>query len=524
MIIRSLYNAKILEDQFRRKSILYAFCGDKNMDTVFDVAIIGGGINGCGTAADAALRGLSVILLEKDDLASKTSSSSSKLIHGGLRYLEYYDFALVKKALNERQLLLDLAPHLVHPLPFVLPYQKSMRPTWLLRTGLFFYDNLSRKNKLPRSKLIKRTQQLPYFLPLKNNYTKGFLFYDCTTDDSRLTIANALQAKEHGATILTGTELIHAKVFENLWHLTVKTKADQQHLIKAKSVVNATGPWVEPINALLTIPSNFKMTLVKGSHLVVHKLYEGNHAYLLQNDDNRIIFIVPYHGHTMIGTTDVAFAGSLDEVNISSEEINYLCRLVNTYLCCQLERKNIITTWSGVRPLIAAEGEELKAISRDYSYSYTNTPAPAVTIYGGKITTYRQSSLEIVNQLQTMFPHLRKSPSEFTPLPGSTLNNWSYTDYLQHAHEKYFWLDESLKERYLAIYGTRTELLLAGCNKMSDLGQDFSSGLYQVEVDYLLREEWAKTCDDILWRRTKLGLNFDPNKKQILTAYLLGSI
>ena len=236
------------------------------MDQVFDVAVIGGGINGCGAAADAAIRGLSVILIEKDDLASKTSSSSSKLIHGGLRYLEYYDFALVKKALDERQLLLKLAPHLVYPLPFVLPYQQHMRPRWLLRTGLFFYDNLSRKNKLPRSRFIRRKTQSPYFSPLATQFNKGFLFYDCATDDARLTISNALQAKEYGASIHTKTELVGAEVFDNCWQLHVKTNSGEANTIKAKSVINAAGPWAETLNELLHIPNQYKLSLVKGSH------------------------------------------------------------------------------------------------------------------------------------------------------------------------------------------------------------------------------------------------------------------
>ncbi|ARG97410.1 glycerol-3-phosphate dehydrogenase [Legionella micdadei] len=490
------------------------------MDQVFDVAIIGGGINGCGAAADAALRGLSVVLLEKDDLASKTSSSSSKLIHGGLRYLEYYDFALVKKALNERQLLLSLAPHLVTPLSFVLPYQRNMRPTWLLRTGLFFYDNLSRKNELPHAKLIRRITQAAYFSPLIDSYNKGFLFYDCATDDARLTIANALQAKDEGALILRDTQLKEARVSNKLWHLAIQPKKSQQQVIKAKSVINAAGPWVESINEILHIPNQLKMSLVKGSHIVVHKLYEGNHAYLLQNDDQRIVFIVPYHGYTMIGTTDVAFNGSLDDVTISSEEIDYLCKIVNSYFNCHLVKNDIINTWSGVRPLIASDSEKLSSLSRDYICGYTEFPAPVVTIYGGKITTYRQASLDAVNQLHSVFPNLNDSKSAFKPLPGSTLNNWSYKEYVHHAREKYFWLDESLKERYLASYGTRTELLLEGCSKMSDLGQDFNHGLYQIEVDFLCREEWAKNCDDILWRRTKLGLDFNSEEKQLLAEYL----
>ncbi|KTD30689.1 glycerol-3-phosphate dehydrogenase [Legionella maceachernii] len=490
------------------------------MDQVFDVAIIGGGINGCGAAADAALRGLSVVLIEKDDLASKTSSSSSKLIHGGLRYLEYYDFALVKKALNERQLLLSLAPHLVQPLSFVLPYQRNMRPAWLLRTGLFFYDNLSRKNELPRSKLIRRRPQSTYFSPLTDAYTKGFLFYDCATDDARLTLANALQAKEQGAVILRDSELMEARVSNHLWHLAIQPKRAQAHVLKAKSIINAAGPWVESINNTLRISSQFKMSLVKGSHIVVHRLYEGNHAYLLQNDDHRIIFIVPYHGYSMIGTTDVALNGSLDEVTISSEEIDYLCKIVNLYFNRHLDKNDIVNTWSGVRPLIASDSNKLSALSRDYICGYTESPAPAVTIYGGKITTYRQSALDAVNQLHATFPQLKDSQSAFKPLPGSTIHNWPYKEYVHHAREKYFWLDELLKERYLASYGTRTELLLDGCNNMSDLGQDFGHGLYQIEVDYLCREEWAKSCDDILWRRTKLGLDFNLKDKQILAHYL----
>lgn len=491
------------------------------MNQIYDLAVIGGGINGCGAAADAALRGLSVILMEKDDLASKTSSSSSKLIHGGLRYLENYDFALVKKALDERQLLLNLAPHLVRPLPLVLPYKRQMRPTWVLRTGFFLYDNLSRKNELPKSKLIRRLSQSIYFSPLSRQYEKGFLFYDCKTDDSRLTIANALQAKESHATILTNTELTAAEVKDNLWHLKIQTQSGEQQFIKAKSIINASGPWVETVNKLLNIPTKYKMSLVKGSHIVVDKLYEGDHAYLLQNYDQRIVFIVPYQGKTMVGTTDVAFSGSLDEVHISNDEIDYLCELVSSYFTRPLLKENIIYSWSGVRPLIAVKDEKLSSISRDYIVHYSKAPAAAVTIYGGKITTYRQSSMEAVNKLSSLFPNLKKSQSEFKPLPGAVFNDWSYEEYLHHAREKYFWLDEVIRERYLANYGTRTEILLRNCLKMTDLGFDFGFGLFQVEVDYLQREEWAKTSDDILWRRTKLGLNFPAENRRNLEEYLL---
>jgi len=490
------------------------------MKQLFDVAVIGGGINGCGIAADAAMRGLSVILIEKDDLASKTSSSSSKLIHGGLRYLEYYDFSLVKKALDERQTLLDLAPHLVHPLLFVLPYQQALRPTWLLRMGLFLYDNLSRKNKLPKSKVIRRTAKSRYFLPLLSHFDKGFLFYDCSTDDARLTIANALQAKKHGAKICPQTTLVSAEILENSWYLTVKNQDGLSDIIKARTVINATGPWVEKINECLTIESHYHVSLVKGSHVVVPRLYEGNHAYLLQNEDKRIVFIVPYHGYTMIGTTDVVFTGNLEDVAINPDEIDYLFKLTQDYFSHRLTKGNIINSWSGVRPLLSTLTDSPQALSRDYTYEFVTTPAPAVCIYGGKITTYRQLARDAVNALQPVFPLLPASTTYKEILPGGDWNGISVPEYLEYAREHYHWLDADVLERLLQTYATRTEYILQDCNKMTDLGENFGHGLYQREIDYLCAEEWATSCDDILWRRTKLGLSFSAVEKQRLVGYL----
>lgn len=494
------------------------------MEQVFDIAIIGGGINGCGIAADAALRGLKVLLLEKGDIASQTSSSSSKLIHGGLRYLEQYDFSLVKKALDERHILLSIAPHLVHPLPFVLPYDQTMRPVWLLRTGLFLYDHLSRHNKLPRSRFIRRSHHRNYFLPLTDQYKKGFLFYDCTTDDVRLTLANALQAQQHGATILTRCELLEGHVENQLWQLNAKLANQSPITFKAKALINAAGPWVSEINQRLKLQDHYAISLVKGSHLVVHRLYEGEHAYLLQNKDNRIVFVVPYHGYTMIGTTDVSFQRSeLDNIAITPQEIDYLLILINHYLQHPLKSNDIITTWSGVRPLLASKDEKPQALSRDYAYHYSAIPAPVVCIYGGKITTYRQLSLEAVNLLQTVFPQLPKSSTKQQVLPGGCINDLSYQRYVDQAQEHYFWLTDSVKQRLLQTYGTRMELILANCHTMEDLGQHFGQGLYQVEVDYLVNQEWAETSEDILWRRTKLGLAFTSHEKQTLTDYLNGS-
>jgi len=490
------------------------------MDHVFDVAIIGGGINGCGCAADAAQRGLSVILCEKDDIASKTSSSSTKLIHGGLRYLEHYDFRLVKQALEERQILLQIAPHLVHPLPIVLPYQNTMRPIWLLRMGLFLYDHLSRKNKLPNSQLIRRNTQPFYFTPLDPHLNKGFLFYDGATDDARLTLANAIQAKEQGATIMPQTELIKAEVIENQWLLTMQSKSSELFQIKAKSIVNAAGPWMATVNQLLNIPLEHNMSLVKGSHMVVHKLYEGEHAYLLQHDDGRVVFVIPYHHYTLIGTTDVAFTGVAEDVGIDESEIHYLCSLVGQYFNKKITETDIIRTWSGIRPLLAMRGKDPMELSRDYVYHYTSQPAPAITIYSGKMTTYRQLAREVTDQLRGVFPELRHSNTDITPLPGATLDAMSYKEYQHEAHRKYYWLDEDILTRYLHSYGTRTELILSECQKMEDLGICFTQTLYQVEVDYLVREEWAQSCEDILWRRTKLGLNCDSEHQKKLANYL----
>jgi glycerol-3-phosphate dehydrogenase len=490
------------------------------MEQVFDVAIIGGGINGCGCAADAALRGLSVILFEQDDLASKTSSSSTKLIHGGLRYLEHYEFGLVKKALEERQTLLNLAPYLVHPQSFILPHQKHMRPSWFLRLGLFFYDHLSKKNRLPNCKSIHRTIKNNYFTPLLDSLNRGFLFYDASTDDARLTVINAIQAKNHGAIIRPHSTVIHTETVNNIWQLTIQPTHGASYKVYAKSIINAAGPWVKSIARLTKTSVQKEMTLVKGSHIVVPKLYEGKHAYFLQHEDKRVIFVIPYHGYSMIGTTDVEYKGELDKIEISTDEINYLTSLVNSYFKIKISGNDIIYSWSGLRPLIASEGKEVKTLSRDYSYEFTNNPAPIITIFGGKITTYRQLAEEIINQLTPVFPQMRQSKTKTTPLPGATLGAMSFQEYIHYAREKYYWLNPELLNRYLYSYGSRIEIMLSKCTDMESMGKQFGTTLYQVEVDYLILEEWAKECDDILNRRTKLGLSIDPVSKRELKEYL----
>ena len=487
---------------------------------VYDVVIIGGGINGCGCAADAAMRGLSVLLCEQGDLASKTSSSSSKLIHGGLRYLEQLEFGMVKKALTERQTLMQLAPHLIHPLPLVLPHEKSMRPLWFLRLGLFLYDHLSRKNKLPHSRFIRRFCDKLLFVPLNETIQNGFIFYDCATDDARLTMENALQAKKYGAEILTQTALIEASNSQDQWQLTLQPANGERFQILAKSVINAAGPWVEAVNKQLNVPLDHNLSLIKGSHILVHKLYEGDHAYLLQNSDNLIVFVVPYHGYTMIGTTDVPLAQALDDICIDNIEIDYLFDLVNRYFNTHLKNQDIVNSWTGVRPLVSSKTKNPSTLSREYAYFFSKTPAPSVTIYSGKITTYRQLALEVINQLKSVFPNLADSKTGHTSLPGATWRELSFQDYQAYAIEKYHWLDEDTLSRYLKNYGTRTESLLINCHSIQDLGICFTETLYQVEVDYLIKEEWATSCEDILWRRTKLGLNINTDAVTSLSDYV----
>lgn len=485
------------------------------MDNLFDVAIVGGGINGCGIAADAALRGLSVLLIEKDDIASKTSSSSSKLIHGGLRYLEQYDFSLVKKALSERQTLLNLAPHLIRPQLFILPYQPDLRALWFLRTGLFLYDHLNKANTLPHTCFIWRKKTPSYFLPLNPSFNKGFTFYDCITDDARLTLANAQQAALHKATILTRTTLVKAWSSENIWNITVQNQSTV-NILQAKVLINASGPWVNQINTNIAMPAYKNLTLVKGSHIVINPLYQGEQAYFLQNKDKRIIFIIPYFQHTLIGTTDIAYSGNLENIHIDQIEIDYFAKILKDYFNYNLKPSDIKHSWSGVRPLLAQDHTLPQTLSRDYSYQFTAAPAPFLCIYGGKITTYRQLAMEVINQLQPLFPHLPSSLTDRIKLPGAE----GYLDYQALAYKRYDWLDPKILTRMLNTYGTHCEAILQDCHKLSDLGQNFNHGLYEKEVRYLIEHEWAQTVEDILWRRTKLGLFLNKDEKQRLALFL----
>lgn len=480
----------------------------------YDLAIIGGGINGCGIAAEAALRGLSVILFEQGDIAQSTSSASSKLIHGGLRYLEQYDFALVYKALKEREVLLDIASGIVQPLEFVIPHHPGLRSRWLIRLGLFLYDFLYPKNHLPKSGFIHRRKNPAFFAPLQTRYTNGFRYYDAHTDDARLTIANALLAKEKGAVIANYEPVARAENHKQGW--LIETSKRQ---VGAKVLINATGPWMQEVNHTLGLPNAIPLQLIKGSHIVLPKLYEGEQAYLMQHEDGRVVFVIPYHGMSLIGTTDVPFHGHLGSVEINAEEIDYLLHLCGQFFAQNITPEDILFSWSGVRPLLGENSLNPQALSREYFIHRPESLNPCVMIYGGKITTYRKLACDTLDGLMDVFPKLPPSKSHLTPLPGAY-----HQDFRQNLLRAHPWLPEELAQHYIEAYGALSTKLLGNARCLDDLGLHFGDGVYQAEIDYTLQQEFAKTAADILWRRTKLGYRVDKKTQERIESYLADGV
>lgn len=484
-----------------------------------DVLIIGGGINGCGIAADAATRGLKVILCEKDDLASATSSASSKLIHGGLRYLEQYQFHLVRKALKEREILFDVCPYLIKPMEFILPHQPKQRSFWFIRLGLYIYDHLS-KTRLPSSTTLTRIAKPQYFTSLKKAFNKAISYFDATTNDSRLVVLNALQAQAHGAEIMTRSALVKSERNNSHWISFIKTSTGIIK-IKSKVVINATGPWVAQLNEQLNIGTPYKLSLVQGSHIVLPKLYEGSHAYILQNTDNRIIFTIPYHSHfTLVGTTDVLVDQLKQTPHITSQEKNYLISLCNHYFKKQIKESDIIHTFCGVRPLFTPkESTKAQSITRDYKLYLETEGAPYVAVYGGKLTTYRMLAKQCIDLLFPFFNDLPPCQTQHLLLPGSP------TDKTDHAwlriKSHYPLLPATLVDYYLSTYGERTLSLLAERQTIEELGLHFGGNLYQCEVDFLVKHEWAHTAEDIVWRRTHHGLFLTELQIKQLENFLL---
>ncbi|BCG26627.1 glycerol-3-phosphate dehydrogenase [Pseudomonas tohonis] len=487
---------------------------------VYDLAVVGGGINGVGIAADAAGRGLSVFLCEKDDLAQHTSSASSKLIHGGLRYLEHYEFRLVREALAEREVLLAKAPHIVRPMRFVLPHRPHLRPAWMIRAGLFLYDHLGKREKLPGSRGLK----FGAGSPLKADIARGFEYSDCWVDDARLVVLNAMAAREHGAHVHTRTRCVSARRSKGLWHIHLERADGTLLSIRARALVNAAGPWVAKfIKDDLKQKSPYGIRLIQGSHIVVPRLYEGEHAYILQNEDRRIVFAIPYlERFTLIGTTDREYQGDPAKVAISAEETAYLLDVVNRHFKQQIGEKDILRTYSGVRPLCDDESDDPSAVTRDYTLSLEAHPgeAPLLSVFGGKLTTYRKLAESALAQLAPFFPNAKPSWTASQPLPGGEQMN-SQAELAEALCNRFGWLPDSLARRWAGTYGSRTWALLDGVQNLTDLGEHLGSGLYTREVDYLCREEWATGLDDILWRRTKLGLFMTPGQQERLAQYLL---
>lgn len=496
----------------------------RNPQLIYDLLVIGGGINGVGIANDAAGRGLQVALCEQHDLASGTSWKSSKLIHGGLRYLEYYEFNLVRKALREREILLRKAPHIIWPLTFVMPNDENLRPTWLIRLGLFLYDHLGKRKLLPKSQHLNLTKD-PMGQPLKKDFKNGFSYADCFVEDARLVILNAMQAKQANATILPRTKMINAARYNSHWEITLQnTNTGELQTLKARILVNATGPWVEEVlKKQLKITPIHKIALVKGSHIVIPKFYPGEQAYILQNTDKRIVFVIPFEtDYCLIGTTDVPFQGDLEHIEIDEAEIIYLSTVVARYFNHPIKSDEIIWTYAGVRPLLKNHAEQPAAITRDFAFELNteNNLAPLLAIFGGKITTYRELAEEA---LQLLHPYIPKAGPPWTansPLPGGDIPDANFPAFLQHFQKEYAWLSKSLTHRYARNYGTNAYVLLQNINTINDLGQHFGAGLYQHEVEYLIANEWAETAEDILWRRTKLGLQFTPSATAKLAAFL----
>ena len=496
--------------------------------TTVDMLVVGGGVNGAGIARDAAGRGLSVVLCEKDDLAQGTSSRSGKLVHGGLRYLEYYEFRLVREALIEREVLLRAAPHIIWPMRFVLPHSPEQRPAWLVRLGLFLYDHLGGRKLLPPTRALD-LRAAPEGRALRPEYRKAFEYSDCWVDDARLVVLNALDARARGAEILTRTALVSARREASSWLAVLEDRRDAtRREIRARCIVNAAGPWVEEVlNGLEGAGSNRRrVRLVKGSHLVTPKFWEGNQAYLLQNSDKRVIFVNPYESDmALIGTTDIAVSGAPEDAEIEDREIDYLLEIVARYFRDPPGRADIVHAFSGVRPLYDDNAENPSAVTRDYIFDLDpKTPqsgaSALLSIFGGKITTYRKLAEHALERLKPAFPAMGDAWTADAPMPGGDIPDADFDSWLAAFARRHGWLPPVLAAHYGRLYGTRAERLLDGLRSLGDLGQHFGGLFYAREAAYLVAEEWAESAEDILERRTKHGLHLTQAEQDSFAAWL----
>jgi len=487
---------------------------------MYDVAIIGGGVNGCGIARDAAGRGLAVFLAEKGDLAGGTSSASTKLIHGGLRYLEHYAFRLVRESLKEREVLLRVAPHIIRPLRFVLPHHRALRPALLIRLGLFLYDHLGGREILPGSCTLDLARS-PAGAPLKPDFRRGFEYSDCWVDDARLVVLNAMDAARRGADIRVRTEVVAAQRSGDHWLVELRdTRSGAQTTIAARALVNAAGPWISGVMAhRLGTAARAALRLVKGSHIVVPKLFDHANAYIFQNADGRIVFAIPYEREfTLIGTTDLDFAGELDRVSISDQEISYLCGAVSEYFKRPVEPSAVVWSYAGVRPLQDDGDVSAQEATRDFVLDLEGAP-PVLNVFGGKITTFRHLAEEAMKKLAATFPRMGAPWTRGSALPGGDFAYDQRDRLAPDLQARFPFLDAAVAERLVASYGTLAAHVLSGATESGDLGAQFGQGLCEREVNYLIRHEWAASADDVLWRRTKLGLHMSAAERRRLAEW-----
>lgn len=480
-------------------------------DTDYDLCVIGGGINGTGIARDAAGRGLSVLLVEAKDLACATSSASSKLIHGGLRYLEFFQFRLVRDSLREREVLLNAAPHIIRPLDFVMPHAPGNRPFWMIRLGLFLYDRLARREKLADSYALELSGH-PFGQPLVSACEKGFCYADCAADDSRLVVLNAMDAAGRGAEILTRTKCVKISPREDYWSLDLRGEGGDTRTVTASMVVNAAGPWVRDVlqDSSMVLGSRPVpgVRLVKGSHIIIPRAYEGDQAYALQQKDGRVVFAIPYAGdYTLVGTTEEEFSGDAYEVMISDAEIEYLCGAFNAYFRKNISRADAVWSYSGVRPLIDDGVEEARKATRDFLlYEHADSKGPMISVFGGKLTTYRVLAERVVDRLLQIGNRYAAPWTSGAILPGGDFTDGDIELFVQDRSGEYPWLPREILLRYARAYGTRMDRFLEGARSMEDLGAYFGGGLYEAEVAYMVRYEFAREVEDVLWRRSKLGM------------------
>lgn len=495
--------------------------------TIFDVFVIGGGINGCGIARDAAGRGYSVALAEMSDFASGTSSGSTKLIHGGLRYLEHYEFRLVREALMEREVLWAMAPHVIWPMRFVLPFHKGgPRPAWLIRLGLFLYDHIGGRKLLPATKTLDMTRD-PAGAPLKGLFTKAFEYSDGWVDDARLVVLNARDAADRGARIMARTRVVSARREGGRWAIEIEsTETGARETMRARMLVNAAGPWVDRVLSEAVGNNDVRnVRLVQGSHIVVKKKFDDPRAYFFQNPDGRIMFAIPYQDEfTLIGTTDRDFTGNPADVRISDAEIDYLCRAASEYFSDPVGREDIVWTYSAVRPLFDDGASKAQEATRDYVLRVENGDAPLLNVFGGKLTTYRRLAESALEKIGETIGEKGRKWTAGSHLPGGDFPAAGYDDEVAKLRTRYPFLTASHARRLVRLYGTRAAQLLGNAASEADLGKHFGADLYAAEVDWLIGREWALRAEDVLWRRTKLGLKFSRAQTAELEEYMRGAV